>query len=382
VVNNVPTPYRCFLFNQLWEVGQDAGIALEVAYQAQRVSVHARWDPAAMVQRYPFWYARALTRRGERIAQAFSPRILSPDLIRAARSGRYRYLMYSPFMSLAGALLAVTPSPGLRRIFWSESNVESTRHRTGPLAWLKAALARTSDALAVPGDRALDYLHAIAPALAGRPVLRLPNLIDGERVSRSVDSLRASVPGPREALGLPSDRLLILSIGRMESRKGFEAAIQAVLAAPDDFVYCVLGGGERLEEYRRMVSAAGARRRILLPGVVDESRIPHYLAAADWFWHPALADPSPLVCIEALFAGLPLAVSRQTGNAPETVRSGMNGLVFDAASAESLAQCLRTMREMPPGRRRAMAGESRRLAWDAFDPARVCRDFIRGLAAL
>ena len=382
VVNNVPTPYRCFLFDQLWAAGRDAGIALEVAYQAQRVSVHARWDPAAMVQQYPFWYARAMTRRGERVAGYFSPWIVSPDLIRAVRSGRYKYLLYSPFMSLSGALLALTASPGLRRVFWSESNLESTRHRSGPVAWLKAGLARTSDGLAVPGERALAYLRTVAPGLVGRPVLRLPNLIDGERVSRCVDSLRDSAPGPRESLGLPPDRLLILSIGRMEARKGFEAAIEACLATPDDFVYCILGGGERLEEYRRMVSAAGAGRRILLPGAVDESRIPPYLAAADWFWHPALADPSPLVCVEALFAGLPLAVSRQTGNAPETVPRGANGLVFDAASPAALAEALRAMRETPPGRRVEMGRESRRVAWEGFDPARVCGEFIRGLAAL
>ncbi len=382
IVNNVPTPYRTFLFNRLWIAGRTLGIEVEVAYQAERVAAHAHWDPDRMDHLYPYWFSRYSGRDLGRIRPLFRPWSLTWDVVRASRSKGYRYLLYSPFMSLAGSLVASLPAPKAKRIFWAESNLQSTRYRRGPMAWLKAGLAAGSDAVAVPGERALEYLYTASPALRDRPVLRLPNLVDPALFGERVNALRKASPGPRSILGLPNDRVMILSIGQMEDRKGFGEAIEASLSAPDDFVYCLLGGGSRLEEYRHRVAARGAAERIRLPGPMDESQVLLYLAAADWLWHPALGDPSPLVCVEAIHAGLPLAVSRQTGNAPETVPAGRNGLVFDAASPVAVTQALQTMRETPVLKRQLMGAESIRVATASFDPDLVCRRFLAGMAQL
>lgn len=36
IINNIPTPYRTFMFNRMAEVGQSCDFEVEVAYQAHR----------------------------------------------------------------------------------------------------------------------------------------------------------------------------------------------------------------------------------------------------------------------------------------------------------------------------------------------------------
>ena len=118
-------------------------------------------------------------------------------------------------------------------------------------------------------------------------------------------------------LGLEGSDTVILSVGQMEGRKGFDGSLAAFAGEAKGAVYRLLGGGSRLQLYRERVRDLGLGERVRLPGEVDEETVARYLAAADWFWHPAVADPSPLVCVEALHAGLPMCISLQTGNLPE-----------------------------------------------------------------
>jgi glycosyltransferase involved in cell wall biosynthesis len=50
---------------------------------------------------------------------------------------------------------------------------------------------------------------------------------------------------------------------------------------------------------------------------------------ADIFCLPSFSDPCPLVINEALCAGLPLLISDHCGNHYESVKNGINGIVFN-----------------------------------------------------
>ena len=68
---------------------------------------------------------------------------------------------------------------------------------------------------------------------------------------------------------------------------------------------------------------------VRLLGYQQQNIVMELYAIADFFVLPSLSDPNPLTCIEALWCGLPLLVSKHVGNYPEVIENGQNGYVFD-----------------------------------------------------
>ena len=55
---------------------------------------------------------------------------------------------------------------------------------------------------------------------------------------------------------------------------------------------------------------------------------------------PSLSDPNPLTCIEALWSGLPLFISKHCGNYPEVIKTAVNGYAFDYAEEKQTIENL------------------------------------------
>lgn len=379
IVNNAPTPYRTFMFNRLCSAGREFGIEVEVAYQAERIHAHPEWKPQGCEQQFPFWYSR----RGFPLATAprpfFDRWTLHLDILAAAWSRRYTHILCAPFMGTTSALIALMPLRATRRLLWSENHADSTGDGSPFKRWLKRVLARRFDAIVVPGERAAEHLCGIDRRFTGRAPLLLPNIVDRSVFRGRTQAYRLRRQEVRRDLGLPAGATVILSIGRLEDGKGYGGAIAACVRAGAGIVYCVVGNGSQLEEYRERVRNLGLAGRILFPGGVSEERVVQYFAVADWFWHPALVDRSPLVCVEALTAGLPMCVSNQTGNAPETVVPDRNGFCFDGADGGAIAGALARMMATSSAERERMGNESARMAAESFDPEAVARRFFVGL---
>jgi galacturonosyltransferase len=99
-------------------------------------------------------------------------------------------------------------------------------------------------------------------------------------------------------------------------------------------------------------------------------------------FHPAQKDPSPLVVIEALNAGLPIAVSLQTGNCPEAVEDGRNGFIFNAYEDEDIARAFEKIIRTPLEEREKMGQSSLGKAKINFDPEIVLSSFYENLLKL
>jgi glycosyltransferase involved in cell wall biosynthesis len=193
----------------------------------------------------------------------------------------------------------------------------------------------------------------------------------------------------RRRLGIPDGAPLVLGVGRMATKKGFQvlfAALPDLLAARPDVHVVLAGGGDLLVGFR----AAAARwpGRIHLPGPVLHADLPDLFRAADLFVLPAVhdgrgnVDGLPNVILEAMATGLPVVASRVSG-IPLAVADGETGLLVREGDAAALGRALgdllasperaRTMGES--GRRRAEA----ELTWDAV-AARYREGYLAALA--
>jgi glycosyltransferase involved in cell wall biosynthesis len=179
----------------------------------------------------------------------------------------------------------------------------------------------------------------------------------------------------REKLGVPDGAPLLLGVGRMATKKGFQILLEALpglLAARPDAHVVLAGAGDLWDRFS--VLAAQWPGRLHLPGKVLRDTLPDLFRSADLFVLPAVHDAKgnvdglPNVILEAMASGLPVVASGISG-IPLAVEDGRTGrLVPEKDPGSLLAALLELLGE--PGRARAMGENGRRkaeteLTWDA-----------------
>lgn len=179
----------------------------------------------------------------------------------------------------------------------------------------------------------------------------------------------------REKLGIPRDAPLVLSVGRMATKKGFHilmAALPELLSSNPEAHVVLAGGGDLLPRFQE--EALKFPGRLHLPGPVLRDTLPDLYRAADLFVLPAVHDSKgnvdglPNVILEAMASGLPVVASGISG-IPLAVEDGGTGLLVPEKDPKALAAALRRLLSAP-GLAREMGGRGRRkaetaLTWDA-----------------
>jgi glycosyltransferase involved in cell wall biosynthesis len=141
----------------------------------------------------------------------------------------------------------------------------------------------------------------------------------------------------RRALDLPTNRPLILGVGRLVEQKGFVTLIEAmprVLAVQPDAQAILVGSGELQEALAARAEALGVSHAVRFLGRRDD--VPRLLAAADIFCLPSLDEGLPLAIAEAMAAGLPV-VATPVGGVPEIVSQGETGWLVPPRMPAALA---------------------------------------------
>lgn len=193
----------------------------------------------------------------------------------------------------------------------------------------------------------------------------------------------------RERLGIPGDAPLLLSVGRMATKKGFHVLLEALPELFDEVpdAHVVLAGaGDLLPAFQ--AEAARFAGRLHLPGPVLRDTLPDLFRAADVFVLPAVHDAKgnvdglPNVILEAMASGLPVVASGISG-IPLAVEDGVTGLLVPERDAAALKRALRNLltergrakRMGDLGRERA----ERELTWDAV-AARYREEYLAALS--
>lgn len=220
-----------------------------------------------------------------------------------------------------------------------------------------AAVTATSDDLrrraiglgADPQDATTTYIGVDAGLFAPRPARR----------------------EMRQLLGAQDGDLLVVSVGRLASVKGFEHLIAAAARLPR-VTLAIVGNGELRAELERLIQTSGAR--VVLTGGMPHERVADVLAAADVVVVPSVVDSRGRVdattstALEALASGRPL-IATSVGGIPEVVRDGENGLLVPQKDPAALATAIDRLRADPELCQR-LAVQARKSAveqhsWDA-----------------
>ncbi len=188
-------------------------------------------------------------------------------------------------------------------------------------------------------------------------------------------------PGPdnvgwRQRLGIPAEAPLLLSVGRMATKKGYQhlMPILGPFFERCPAAHLVLaGGGDRLAEFE--AASRLWRQQVHFPGAVLRDDLPDLYRAADLFVLPAVHDPKgnvdglPNVILEAMASGLAVVASEVSG-IPLAVANGRTGTLVPEGDEPALLAALVALAG-DVASRRAMGEEGRRfvereLTWDVI----------------
>jgi phosphatidylinositol alpha-1,6-mannosyltransferase len=179
----------------------------------------------------------------------------------------------------------------------------------------------------------------------------------------------------RKQLGLGVKARLLLSVGRLSRRKGFDTVIQcmpALLAAGQDLHYAVIGIGEDRAYLERIADEAGVSDRVHLLGHVPMDDLPRWYNACDLFVlvNRDIAGDTEgfgLVFLEAAACGR-VAVAGKAGGTGAAVVDGVSGLRVDGADSSAVtAVILRLLGDagtMQTLAENALARVQQELTWE------------------
>jgi glycosyltransferase involved in cell wall biosynthesis len=166
----------------------------------------------------------------------------------------------------------------------------------------------------------------------------VPGSVDIERFD-----IAATQAAARERLGLPTDRLILLSVRRLVRRMGLSeliVALKTVVASVPDVLLCIAGRGLLRRELEQRVVELGLTDHARFLGYVDDDDLPYLYRAADINVVPTVAlEGFGLVAAESLAAGVPAMVTK-VGGLPEVVAGLSPHLMFASPRAQDLADGL------------------------------------------
>lgn len=152
----------------------------------------------------------------------------------------------------------------------------------------------------------------------------------------------------RRELGFLRDDLIVLGVGRLVYKKGFEFLIRAVpqvLQETTRVRFIIAGDGDLGDELKGLAASLGVTEYVHFPGAVPREKIPLYFGACDLCVAPSVRDKEgnvdglPNVVLEAMAATKPL-VATNVGGLPLAVRDGDNGFLVEEKDPAQLAHAI------------------------------------------
>ena len=181
--------------------------------------------------------------------------------------------------------------------------------------------------------------------------------------------IEVSIEDRRAILGPHAEKKVILTVGRLVTRKGHDLVIRAlprVLKAHPETCYLIAGSGPAKQAIARLADEMGLGGKVLFFENLNDSDLVKIYNLCDVFVMPSRADLKScdvegfgIVFIEANACGKPVIAGRSGGMA-DAVVDGVTGFLVDPDDPDALAESLsRMIRDSSFARRIGQQGRDR-----------------------
>jgi glycosyltransferase involved in cell wall biosynthesis len=190
-----------------------------------------------------------------------------------------------------------------------------------------------------------EHFRCDTPTYVITPTVR-PEKFGPSNLLEQAPVLRAAV---RAKYNIPEEAVVILSVGRLVRRKGFNRVIEnlpTLLAQGLDVYYLICGRGPLEDELKALASQLGVQDRVLFEGYVSDKQLASYYAACDLFSMLTFFDAEDksiegfgIVYLEAGYFAKPVIAAR-VGGVEDAVQHQVTGLLVDPNDGEEITRTL------------------------------------------
>jgi glycosyltransferase involved in cell wall biosynthesis len=233
------------------------------------------------------------------------------------------------------------------------------RERRPQRAWQNYRMhapLRQADRVIALSDHEVSVLPPMG--VARDRIRRIPLWVDADYI-RAVPAAPAPGEPPDPDLLVPEDSPLVLFIGQLKIRKGYDLLAQAmprVLAACPAARFIFAGQNPaQAAALEAITKSNGSRGALVLLGPISEEAKVRLLRRAACLVYPTRYESFGLPPLEAMVAGCPV-VSTNLPVVREMIRSGENGLLVSPEHPPGLAAAIIRLIQDPTMRARLTAG--------------------------
>jgi phosphatidylinositol alpha-1,6-mannosyltransferase len=252
------------------------------------------------------------------------------------RAGRFDLVLLSFLDHKYGPLWDALGAAGSRRALTVHGVDAMARHEAPHVRWAKVALLRAADHAFAVSPATLELARDLVPPSARLDLALVENGVDRPKLDRALEVPREE---HRRRLGWPLDQPVILSVGNLVARKGFDRLLDAAAelrARGRAFLWVMIGRGPEAAALTARADRLDLGGRVRFErSSLDDASLAGALAACDVFALASRTLTSPpamegfgVVYAEASYLGRPVVAGR-SGGVPFVVADQETGLLVD-----------------------------------------------------
>ena len=165
-------------------------------------------------------------------------------------------------------------------------------------------------------------------------------IYNGAPIEEFVPADPDAVAAEGQRLGIPSEDMVVGTVGRLDTEKGLTYLLQSardVLARFPKVRFLIVGDGPGREELEAEASDLGVRENVVFTGY--RSDVPLLASMMDIQVFASLREGAPLTAFEAMAMGKAV-VSTDAGGLREIFEDGRTALMVPASDARALADAI------------------------------------------
>jgi len=190
--------------------------------------------------------------------------------------------------------------------------------------------------------------------------------------------LKSGLGALREKYNLSEKNFVVLAVGRLVYKKGFEYLIKALPEVIKNYpnLKVIIGGdGDLYSDLVDLAKKMGVEEQIFFPGNLKRDEIVYYYNLADVVVTPSIVDEGgnidgrPLVILESMACGKPQIVTNLPGIS-DALKDEVNALLVPQKDSPALTRALLKIIESKDLRTK-MGKENRKLAEDKLSTTQI-----------
>ena len=245
--------------------------------------------------------------------------------------------MYGVFLQERGIpdLVLATPWPFLAYVAKKALTILGNDHACRVISWLHAPM-QIYEKYGVGGYERLAFADRVF-CLTHAEENRVNHRLGEGKAVMVYNPIDTSQIGVLEAENCNEPKLVY--VGRLSEEKRVDTLIRALAMAKSDWNLTIVGDGESREKLQELADSLGVETKIEWLGWREHPWAEEQVLKADFMVLPSEYEGFALVLVEALAAGIPV-ISTPVGVAPELIRPGENGYLFETGQEMQLQQIL------------------------------------------